>query len=55
MGQCCREIGRTVSSLDPLIAVVAQHHNALHVSFDVDFEVIASVSDLRFQRLERQG
>lgn len=53
LGQACRQIGQTVLSLDLLVAAVALHHNALLVSFDADFETIASVSELRLQRLER--
>jgi hypothetical protein len=54
-GQACRQIGRTVLSLDLLIAAIAVHHNAELVSFDADFEVIASVSALRLNRLTRPG
>jgi predicted nucleic acid-binding protein len=53
LGQACRQIGQTLLSLDLLVAAVALHHNALLVSFDADFEAIASVSELRLQRLER--
>ena len=53
LGQACRQIGRTVLSLDLLVAAVALHHNAVLVSFDVDFEAIAAVSDLRLNRLTR--
>ena len=53
LGQACRQIGRTVLSLDLLVAAVALHHNAVLVSFDADFEAIASVSELRLQRLDR--
>jgi predicted nucleic acid-binding protein len=42
-----------VLSLDLLVAAVALHHDALLVSFDTDFEAIASVSELRLQRLAR--
>jgi predicted nucleic acid-binding protein len=55
LGQACRQIGRTVLSLDLLIAAVALHHNAALVSFDADFEAIASVSALRLNRLTRPG
>ena len=55
LGQACRQIGRTVLSLDLLIAAVALHHNAELVSFDADFETIASVSALRLHRLTRPG
>jgi len=34
---------------------VALHHNAKLVSFDADFETIASVSALRLNRLTRPG
>ena len=53
LGQACHQIGQTVLSLDLLVAAVALHHNAVLVSFDADFETIASVSALRLQRLER--
>lgn len=53
LGQACRTVGRTVLSLDLLVAAVALHHNAVLVTFDADFEAIASVSDLRLQRLQR--
>jgi len=53
LGQACRQIGRTVLSLDLLVAAVAVHHNAVLVSFDTDFEAIASVSELRLKRLNR--
>jgi predicted nucleic acid-binding protein len=53
LGQACRQVGRTVASLDLLVAAVALHHNAVLVSFDADFEAIASVSELRLQRLRR--
>jgi predicted nucleic acid-binding protein len=53
LGQACRQNGRTVVSLNLLVAAVALHHNAVLVSFDVDFEAIASVSELRLQRLQR--
>jgi predicted nucleic acid-binding protein len=53
LGQACRQIGRTVLSLDLLVAAVALHHDALLVSFDTDFEAVAAVSELRLQRLER--
>ena len=53
LGQACRQIGRTVVSLDLLVAAMALHHNAVLVSFNADFEAIAAVSALRLQRLER--
>ena len=55
LGQACRQIGRTVFSLDLLIAAVALHHSSELVSFDADFEAIASVSALRLHRLTRPG
>ena len=53
LGQACHQIGRTVVSLDLLVAAVALHHNAVLVSFNAGFEAIAAVSALRLQRLER--
>jgi predicted nucleic acid-binding protein len=55
LGQACRRIGRAVLSLDLLVAAVALHHNAVLVSFDADFDAIASVSALRLNRLTRPG
>lgn len=40
-------------SLDLLVAAVALHHNAMVVSFDADFEAIATVSKFRLNRLKR--
>ena len=53
LGKACRRIGRTVFSLDLLVAAVALHHDAMLVSFDADFDAIASVSALRLNRLTR--
>jgi hypothetical protein len=53
LGQACRQVGRTVLSLDLLVAAVDVHHNAVLVSCEANVEAIASVSDLRLQRLER--
>ena len=53
LGQACRQSGLTIASLDLLIAAVALHHNATVVSFDADFEAIASISALRVQWLRR--
>ena len=53
LGQACRRMGPTVLSLDRLMAAVALHHNAELVSFDTDFEAMASVSALRLNRLTR--
>ncbi|MFM7514273.1 MAG: hypothetical protein ACKO3F_13150 [Cyanobium sp.] len=36
-----------------MVAAVALHHNAVLVSFDADFDAIASVSALRLNRLTR--
>lgn len=44
-----------VLSLDLLIAAIAVHHNTELVSFDADFEAIASVGALRVNRLTRPG
>ena len=53
LGQACRQVGRTVLSQDLQVAAVAPHHNGVLESFDAHFEAIASVSELRLQRLER--
>ena len=39
--------------LDLLVAAVALHHKAVLVSFDADFETIASMSALKLNRLNR--
>jgi predicted nucleic acid-binding protein len=53
LGRRCQGIGRTVSSLDLLVAAVAMHHQAMVVTFDADFEAIAGVSSLQIERLQR--
>ena len=53
LGQGCQQIGRRVASLDLVVAAVALHHEATVVTFDGDFEAIASVSKLKVQRLQR--
>jgi len=53
LGQRCRREGITAGSLDLLIASVALHHGAELVTFDVDFEHIATVSALKVTRLRR--
>jgi predicted nucleic acid-binding protein len=47
LGQRCRRHGISAGSLDLLIASVALHHDAELVTFDADFEQIATVSTLR--------
>ena len=49
LGPACRRIGRTVLCFDLLLV----HHDAELVSFDADFDAIASVSALRLHRLTR--
>lgn len=53
LGQACRKKGTSPGSLDLLISVVALHHQATLITFDRDFEAIASVSALRVKLLER--
>jgi predicted nucleic acid-binding protein len=53
LGQYCRRNGITAGSLDLLIASVALHHDAELVTFDADFEQIATISKLRVRRLQR--
>ena len=53
LGQRCRRNGLTAGSLDLLIASVAVHHGAELITFDADFEQIATVSTLRVTRLTR--
>lgn len=43
LGQRCRRHGITTGSLDLLIATIALHHDAELVTFDADFEQIATV------------
>jgi predicted nucleic acid-binding protein len=49
----CRESGVTPGSLDLLIATVAMHHGAELLTFDSDFERIASVSARHVTLLRR--
>ena len=53
LGQRCRRSGITPGSLDLLIACVVVHHGADLITFDADFEQIATVSTLRVTRLQR--
>jgi len=53
LGRTCLSCGRTVASLDLLVAAVAIHHQATVVTFDADFAAIAAVSALQVERLER--
>jgi predicted nucleic acid-binding protein len=53
VGQACRRKNISASSLDLLIASVAIHHAAEVVTFDDDFQKIATVSSLRVKLLAR--
>jgi hypothetical protein len=49
----CRQKNITVHSLDLLIATTAIHHGAEVVTFDAEFQKIASVSKLLLKTLKR--
>jgi predicted nucleic acid-binding protein len=53
LGQRCRRRGITAGSLDLLVAGTALYHDAELVTFDSDFEQIATVCNLRLTRLVR--
>jgi predicted nucleic acid-binding protein len=53
LGQACRRKNLTVGSLDLLVAAVALHHGAEVVTFDADYQEIASVSKLQVKLLQR--
>ena len=53
LGQQCRKQGVTAAALDLLISSVAIFHAAELVTFDDDFQLIATVSTLRVQLLKR--
>jgi len=53
LGQRCRSHGITIGSLDLVIACIALHHDAELVTFDADFERMATVCALRVTRLSR--
>jgi len=53
LGQACRRKNHTIGSLDLLIAAAALHHGAEVVTFDGDFQTIASVSKLQVKLLQR--
>lgn len=53
LGQACRQKNITAHSLDLLLATVALHHGAEVVTFDEDFQKIASVSKLQVKLLKR--
>jgi predicted nucleic acid-binding protein len=53
LGRACRRIGLTAGSIDLLIAAVAIYHGAELLTFDNDFQRIASASALRIRLLNR--
>jgi predicted nucleic acid-binding protein len=53
LGQACRRKSITVGSLDLLIAAIALHHGAEVVTFDGDYQKIASISHLQVKLLQR--
>ena len=53
LGQTCRQKNITVGSLDLLIAAIALHHSAEVITFDVDFQKIASAAPLQVKLLIR--
>ena len=53
LGRQCRQQGFTIGSLDLLIATVAQHHSATLITFDDDFQRIATLSNLQVKLLQR--
>ena len=53
LGQACRQKGITINSLDLLISAIAIHHDAEIITFDDDFQKVASVSRLQVKLLQR--
>ena len=53
LGQACRRKNITIGSLDLLISAIALHHGAEIVTFDSDYQKIASVSHLQTKLLQR--
>ena len=53
LGQHCRQKGITVNSIDLLVAALAIHHDAEVITFDDDFQKIATVTNLRAKLLKR--
>jgi predicted nucleic acid-binding protein len=53
LGQACRRKNITVGSLDLLTAAIALHHGAEVVTFEGDYQKMASVSDLQVKLLQR--
>jgi predicted nucleic acid-binding protein len=53
LGQACRHKNITVGSLDLLIAAIALHHRAEIITFDTDFQKIATASPLQIKLLRR--
>lgn len=53
LGQRCRKKGVTAGSLDLLIVAIALHHDAELITFDTDFQTIATTCDLRVKCLQR--
>ncbi len=55
LGQGCRKSGLNIASLDLLIAALAIRHEATIVTFDDDFQQIATTCALQVKRLTRPG
>lgn len=55
LGRACQRTGLTANSIDLLIAAIAIYHSAEVVTFDGDYERIATVSKLRVKLLKRPG
>jgi predicted nucleic acid-binding protein len=53
LGQDCRKKGVSPSAIDLLIAQVAIHHDAELITFDKDFQSIATASSLRVKCLQK--
>ncbi len=53
LGRHCQSRSISAGSLDLLIAAIAVHHHATLVTFDADFELIATVSPLQVRLLQR--
>jgi predicted nucleic acid-binding protein len=55
LGQLCRDKGHTVGSLDLLISAVAMAHAAVIITFDEDFQALATIAGMQIKLLRRPG
>lgn len=53
LGQRCRQAGIVIGSMDLLIAATAIHHQLTLITFDQDFQKLATLSTLQVNLLQK--